>query len=488
MDSHASPPSLDEGDSIDFRELLQRARRGLPRIAGLALVGLAVGLGCGLVISYKRTAVSALRVTFGFPGFELGTYPNGSRFQPDDVRAPDVVNAAIQRLGVQGLGADESSRIRGAIGISGFISPGIIKERDRLRASGQNLPPYFPDEYEISLSLPRDFPLAVRHRELLLAEIVNVYLEKFRRTYVDLPDEFVNPFAALRDADFVEYELILTREMQSVLAYLEEKIDIDSERDGPEAKKELARARAAKQFRSPTNNLSFQDLFKQAQLFSQIRLNDVLSQIYVHGLSKDREHALVKMDYHLRTLEDREQRLKEEESVVTELLSKTQERAQSYVVASKVQNPSGGQPIMDQAFIDSLLANDAYNFLVRRALEAGLEVKRVQAEKARLQERRQRMRTFTTGQPADQAAAIAAMQKTLTDLEGAYQELLTKIRTTMDDYARQEYAAAVRISMQAKTDSILVGLLLAGALGLGMGSALGLGLSLLRESPDRPRV
>ena len=451
-------------DSIDFTDLLRRMRRGLPLILGLAFTGLALGILISLAVTTKQSAVSTLRVTFGFPGFERGTYPNGTKFQPDDVRAPDVVNEAIKRLGIQNGATSLSSKIRGAIGISGLVSANVIKERDRLRAAGQNLPAYIPDEYEISLSLPRDFALNVRQRELLLTEIVNSYLEKFRRTYVQLPPQFGNAFASLKNADFVEYELILTRDIQSLNEFLDQQII------------------KAKQFRSPTTNLSFQDLLKETDLFAQIRLNSVLGPIYINGLSKDRSYALVKMDYFLRTLEDQEQRLTQEESVVNNLLGKTQERAQHSVLATKAQQPQGAQPLLDQGFIDTLLANDAYNFLVRKALDAGLAVKAVQSDIAKLQDRRKRMESFTKGETKDQVTAIASTKEALATLETAYQDLIGKVRTTLDDYSRQEYADAVRISMQAKTDSLYMSLLLGAMIGAFTGLALGSGLSLLRAN------
>ena len=449
-------------DSIDFADLLRRVRRGLPLILGLAFTGLALGIVISLVAANKQPAVSTLRVTFGFPGFERGTYPNETKFQPDDIRAPDVVNEAIKRLGLKSTESDFSSRIRGAIGISGLVSPNIIKERDRLRAAGQTLPAYIPDEYEISLSLPRDYLLDIRQRELLLAEIVNAYLEKFRRTYVLLPPQFGNAFNSLKEADYPEYELTLTKEANSLIDLLRQQIV------------------QSKQFRSPTTNLSFQDLLKETELFTQLRLDAVLGQIYTEGLSKDRSAALVKMDYKLRLLRDQEQLLKEQATVVAELLAKTQDRAQNYVLATKAQAPQGTQPMLDQGFVDTLLANDAYNFLVRKALDAGLAVKRVQADIAQLQDRRQLLETFTKGQAKDQSDAIANTRASLATVEANYQNLLGEVRTTLEDYSRQEYADAVRISMQARTGSLIVSLLIGTVIGASTGFALGLGLSLLK--------
>ncbi|AOS44979.1 hypothetical protein Verru16b_02048 [Lacunisphaera limnophila] len=461
--SPESRPYADD-DSINFAELFARLRRGLIQIFGLTLLGLALGIIVTVLTASRQSAITTLRVTFGFPGFEAGAYPNGAKFQPDDVRAPDVVNEAIKRLGLRLEDTDLASKIRGAISISGLVSPNIIKERDLLRASGQSLPAYIPDEYEITLSLPRDFPVDVRQRELLLAEIINVYLEKFRRTYVELPPEFGNAFTSLRNADFVEYELILTKETLSLSAFLQQQIE------------------KAKQFRSPSNQLSFQDLLKQTELFTQIRLNDVLGLIYINGLSKDRGYALVKMDYYMRTLADQEQRLTQEAEVVTNLLTKTQERAQNYVLATRAQQPQGTQPLLDQGFIDTLLANDAYNFLVREALKTGLAVKRVQSDIAQLEDRRQRMESFTKGESKDQAAAIASTQKALVELEASYQELLSKVRIALDDYSRQEFADAIRVSMQARTASMLRNVVLGAIIGLVAGSALGMGLSLLKPA------
>ena len=467
---NSSPPSHapEEDDGIDIGEFIRRMRRGLIFTLGLALVGLSAGVILNLLASRRLSAETTLRVTFAFPGFERGLYPNNAKFSPDDLRSPDIVSEAISRLGIP-VDQDIQTKVRGAIDISGFISPNIVKERDRLRAAGQTPPLFYPDEYAVSLSLPREFPLSTRQREELLVEIINLYRDKFRRTYMELPPDFGTAFNSLRDADFVEYELILNKELRSLTSYLDQQ------------------SQKARGFRAQANNLSFQDLLRQSELFAQIRVNEVLGVIYINGLSKNRDFALLKMDYYLRTLEDQEQRLKEEESVVTNLLNKTQERAQNYVLTTKTQNRPE-QPLMDQGFIDTLLANDAYNFLIRKALDAGLALKRVQADKAQLLERKQRMESFAQGETKDQKAAIASAQTALAGLETAYNELLAKVRITLADYSRQEFSDAIRISAQPGTASLLRSLMITGILGLLTGLALGLGLSLLNLHPERRSV
>lgn len=456
-------------DSIDFADLLRRVRRGVAATLGLTFLGLALGITLGLVMAKTQTQISSIRVAFGFPGAERGTYPNLTKFQPDDVRSPDVINDALKKLGIQDPSGILASQVRGGISISGLVSPNIIKERDRLRASGQNLPAFFPDEYEVSLSLGQGKVLERRQRELLLTEIVTAYQEKFRRTFVTLPPQFGNAFDQLNNADFVDYELILNSQMQVLRFYLDQQ------------------ATQAKQFRSPSNNLSFQDLLKQADLFSQIRMKEVLGLVYLGGLSKDRTRAMSNMDYQLRTLEDQEQLLREEEAVVTNLLTKTQERSQSYVLATKSEVAKGDRPILDQGLIDALLSNDAYNLLVRKALEAGMAVKRVESQKAMVLERRKRLDSFLKDAPRDQSAMIASTQEALTQLEKDYQVLLENVRTCLDDYARQEFADAIRITKQATTKSWLIGVIFGAVIGCGTGMAFGLGLSLLDLTTGRTK-
>jgi hypothetical protein len=458
----ADTPEHDPYAGADLRELFVRLTRGLAQTLALAALGLAIAAIIYLVAGPSTTATTSMRMTFAFSGYGKGEYPDHSKFQPDDLRAPDMIAEALKR---QRLDATEDfqGKVQSALTIEGAIPPNVIKERDRLRASGQTPAPYRPDEYLITLTLPRKFPLTSRQRELLLNEIANVYQEKFQHTYAEMPLAFGNAIESLRAADYFEYELILNEEIQNITAYLNQQLD------------------QAKTFRSPATNLSFSDLLKQTEFFSQIRLNETLGLIRQNALSRNRATAMVKMDYYLRTLEDQEQKAIEEEKVVDDLLGKAQERSQNYVLGIKSQanQQRHESPILDQGLIDSLLANDASNFLVRRALDAGLAVKRIQADKAQLLERRKIMEAFLKNNGEDQSTIIAQVQKSLIDLETSYQELIANIRKTHADFAKQQFADAIQISMQPVTGSQYRPLAVAGAIGGFIGLALGMGLSLM---------
>jgi hypothetical protein len=463
LEHRNEPHWIEPGDdSIDLRELVGRVVQGLPQIIGLCLIGISIASLTIVGLRQLQPPASATRVTFSFSELERGTYPNRTPFQADDLRAPAVIAEALLGLGLTTSG-DLQSRVRGALKIEAIIPANLQKERDKLRAAGQNPPSFIPDEYTLTLDGTKAVPLTRAQREQLLIEIVNVYRQNFRDTHGQTPVAFGTAFETLRNADFPEYELVLTTELETIRNYLQQK------------------AGDAAKFRSPVTNFSFKDLLDQTELFSRLQLNEVLGLIHQNGLSRSRSLAMLKLNHHLRLLEDRERSALEEERVVRDLLAQAQSGTQSYVLGIKSQaaQSRNAGPMLDRGLVDSLLENDAYNFLIRRALDVGFNVRRIQAEKIRLLDLRDNMKAFTEDSKEDQSLVIARVQKSLTTLEQAYHRLVSAIRRTHADYADQEYGNAIRLSEQVRITSIWRPLIKAAAIGAFLGLALGAGLSLL---------
>jgi len=462
----ASPsPDFDSTDSIDLRDLFARLARGLAPTLGLAALGLVVAVVLFLATSPFVTVTTSCRVNFAFDGFSKGEYPDHTKFQPDDLRAADVVVAALKRLNLD-ASEETQSKIRTALSVEGIIPPYIVKERDRLRTLSQVAQaPFLPDEYLITLTLPRKFALSGRQRELLLNEIVTAFRAKFLRTYGALPLAFGDVKETLQDADLSDFEFVLTTELENIYAYLNQQVE------------------RAKAFRSPTTNMSFSDLLKQAELFNQIDLNETLGNIRLNNLSRDRRATILKMDFVLKTLGDKERLALEEEKTTREFLGKAEEHAhdQNYLfgVKSQVTRPRTEAPLVDQGLVDSLLANDTYSAMLRKALDASLAVKRIQAEEARIQERRKEMETAMREDTSDQSTLIQKAEASLKVTESAYDRLVGNIRKTHADFAAQQFNDAVRLSMEAKTPGKFFSLALYGVFGAFLGTAAGMGLSLL---------
>jgi hypothetical protein len=214
-------------------------------------------------------------------------------------------------------------------------------------------------------------------------------------------------------------------------------------------------------------------------LFITAVIEKVVSLFYHFSIKVIR--PLLKFDYYLKTLSEDEDRAAEEEKVVQALLKQSQERMQNYVLGIKSQ--TGAQrsegTVIDQGLVDSLLANDANNFLVRESLKASLKTRRIQSDKAILLDRRKNITEFIASGGAQKNEVLEQFQKSLDKLKATYNKLVTDTRLTYQDYQQQYYGDAVQISMQPITASFYRGLAVAGAAGLGTGMALGLGLALL---------
>ena len=465
-----------EDDSIDFGELFGRLKRGLPMILGLAALGLALTAGAYYTGGQLQSISTNTRVVFSFAGFEKGEYPDKSKFSPDDLRAPDNIAEALKRKGLA-TSEETQTQVRAALSIEAIIPDSIIKERDKLRAAGQAPRLYVPDEYTLTLTLPRKFPMSPREREILLSEIVTVFQENFIRTYITMPLNFGKAFESLLDADYSDYELVLHQEAKNINQLLTSLSGQKSEM-GDDITQLGTMSRS---FRSPRTQLTFSDLLKQNQLFIQIRLNETLGLIRQHGISKDRSLALLKMDFHIKSLIDDENKAIEEEKVVQALLKQIQDRTQNYVLGVKSQNaPQRAEAtVVDQGLLDSLLANDAYNFLIRKSLTASLATRSIQSEKSILLNQKANLQSFNEESLAQRIETIAQFNKSLDALKKVYTRLINDIQLTYTDYQKQQFGDAVRISMQTRTESFYRSLALAGISGLGIGGALGLGLALL---------
>jgi len=448
--------------TLDLRGIIKTLGRGISQILALGLLGLSLSTVTYLLLEFKLTDVTRTRVTFSFDGFDKGEYPDHSRFQPDDLRTPEIILEAIKR---QGLPASDTlqTEIRNALEIEAIFPESVLKQRDRLRNSGQTPPLYVPDEYEMTLSLPHNSSISNRQREVLLRDIAEVFREHFTRTYEKLPTSFGSVFTTLSDSDFPDYEMEIAKDLNALTTFLEQ------------------RQAMANSYRSQSTNLSFNDLLENVNNLRQIEFNEVLGVIWQNGLSKDRRSSLIKIDYRLRSLRFQEQQVLANQGVINDLLMQVQSRSPSYILGVKGQlpQPQASTPIIDQGLLDSLLANDSYNMLVRKALDNGVELKQIQYQEAQLLDKRTALNAFLEKDPGDQSAIIKQVRSSLTSLESHYNNLVSSIRRTNDDFIRQQYANAVQISDAVTTRRSILHLIESALIGLILGITAGAGFCLL---------
>ena len=456
--THPSHPGEMPDDTIDIRDILSRLTQGWRQILGFSLVGLALAGMIAAIAGRSQMSTTSARVSFS-------SASPAAAFRPDDLRAPAIIAEAMQRMGLDGT-QNTQSTIRSAISVEAIIPVSVTKLQDKQRLAGQTPAPYTPDEYTLTLTLPRSFPLSRSQRERLVVELVNVAREHFRRTNGTTSVAFGAAFETLRGADFPEYDIIFNAEFSSLAHYLAEQ------------------EKMAPSFRSPSTNLSFSDLQHQTNLIMEVELNEMLGLIFENRITRTPGTTQLKIGYHLKRLELEEKRALEGERVVRNLLAQATRQTEDYVLGAKsstAPTTADSTPALDQGLIDSLLANDCYNFLVKKALNAGLDVKQVQADKARLERIRNNLLPSARADatPTAQKQATEALERSLEKLKGSYEQLVTNVRKVQSDFDEQSFGHAIRLSSQVRTPGILKALGTGALIGALLGGALAAGLSLL---------
>ena len=126
--SQVRPKETYDDDMIDLRQIALRLGRGFSMTLGLALLGLVIALIIYLSTNRFMPAVTSGRVTFSFKGFDHGLYPDNSKFQADDLLAPDLVAEAIKHLSMENSETFQG-KIRGGINVEGIVPAEVVKQR-----------------------------------------------------------------------------------------------------------------------------------------------------------------------------------------------------------------------------------------------------------------------------------------------------------------------------------------------------------------------
>lgn len=467
MEKNYLPPAPSHGEStndkiLDFREIFGRLRRGRVQILALVLIGAAIAPVVYLSTSPFSTETSSIRIVFSFPGFEAGEYPDHSKFQMDDLRSGRYLAGALARQHLN-LSAKDTDDISNGLLVAPVIPPEISAEHERLRNSNVGIMPYSPNEFIVSINLPRSFPLSAKQREQLLLDIVDSYKTNFQQTYADAPPTFGDAFKVLAGQDIFNYEYLLNKEFQTMIDFLD------------------TRTKDAPIFRSRTTGLTFGDLARRTHELVESKVYFIFAQIRKLGYTDNPDGSLRQLQYHISIYKQLALEASDEETFVNGLLAKDQEREQSYVLGIKSQAVQQKQeaPIVDKNLVDSLLANDSFNFLVRTDLDIGIRQRQLQRQVDILDQRYEWVAEAAKEPTSDHEREVNAVKDELRSLEPFYLKFVSDIRNEAMDYAQQRFADAIKITDYPRSESLARRIILICAIGAALGCLLGTGLSLL---------
>jgi len=450
--------NLDE--FIDLKLIFKKLISGTTQSIAFSLLGLVIATLLFLVYTNFSYVVTSTRLVVSFKGSNAGIYPDKSKFSYTDIVSSDIVHDALREINIEG-NQELEVKIKRSLLIEGIIPTELVKQRDRLISSGQTLPPVIPSEFNLTLNLPRTVQLTTAQRRQLLISIINMFKLKFERTYATPPIALGNLSNLLLTSDYDDFERILADNSNRIELYL---FELHKE---------------AGSFRSGRTKLSFGDLINENQDFNQIYKNKTLGLIHEGKIAKNRKAAILKMNYKLYELSNLEKKQIEEEKSSREYLDEVARHTSSYIlgVKSQITNEHNNTPILDKDLIDSLVANDTYSFILKKALDASLKLKNTQVEQIIIADNLKSMQAALDSEIDKQLNDKA--NESVNDLIKAYDTLVHDIRDTYSDYATQEFSDTIRLSAPIETESIWRALLIPSLAGLGLGAALGMGLSLV---------
>ena len=282
----------DNGQQIDIVNVVSGMKKR-KRLYGYLLVFAAcVGVCLGLIVagvqyllgnsSYARAVIS-----FQYEGIEDGLDPNGAAFDINKIKAPVVIEDALNTLGITDISAED---IRKNIVIEGVIPEDaveritVIKEMALEDASNYEKildVSYFPSQYVIYLY--KDSFMSGTDTTAILNAILESYRTYFMDTYANTEVLTVTSnLIDYKEYDYAEVIDMLESQMEIMIDYVAER-----------------RAQAS-DFRSSNTGLSFGDIETSLRTVEEIDLSNLVSYVENTTLSKDKVRMKEYYEYKIR--------------------------------------------------------------------------------------------------------------------------------------------------------------------------------------------
>ncbi len=115
-------------EEINLWDLVDTILKHRKKVALITAIAMFLALMSTFIFQPIAPQTTA-RLAFLYPSFERGLYPDGSRFQAEDLLAPDLISTALQQAGLSGSNM-EVTKFRSYLAIHAIIPDNIIKMQD----------------------------------------------------------------------------------------------------------------------------------------------------------------------------------------------------------------------------------------------------------------------------------------------------------------------------------------------------------------------
>ena len=353
----------DEIELMDYLRVIWKYK-----IVIVLMVVLCAGAAVGVtMVKYPAKHITECIISLSFPGIEKHKNPDGTLFEKTEIIAPAILYRATAFLREANEDLPLES-IRGMVGVKGIIPPEIQEEMKKAEKREESYT-FFPNQFSLALTTEAKGLFSTEQTHQILLLIIDEYRKEFERKYAEEPLVVVNfPDDFLLDHDYCEIIDIFQIRIDNFIKFLDSKI------------------KKAGFFRSRETGLSFIDIKNDVELVRDIRLYGVKAVIKTSRPTKNRENLISKYRDKIRNI-DMQKRKKEEEALVTNKLLKEMREVLRYEPSRAID--SGREEatlVLDSSFIENLIKEDSQSMLLRRALESGIDAKRLEVDKEFLEQ------------------------------------------------------------------------------------------------------
>ena len=396
----------------------------LPWLIAAVLAGVAV-LGINLVSLPERGQASAT-VSFSYEGIESGLAPNGNRFDPDEIRDPEIIRAAAGRIGLE-LTEEETGRIRDAMAINGSLPDGVIDRITKLKSqyeansisvlSAQQIKTYFPSQYTVALRLA-DAGLDMATANRLLPAVLDAYRESFLTRYgYSTAVEKIMLGTGYSEYEYEGAVRVINNRLDLLLGYVNS-----------------FSAKDTTMFRSSLTGYSFEDL---SAAIATVKSQDVAaldSYISSNNVSKEWKQQRDEYHYMIEETERSEKALEERIETLNSVIAgyaKTKTVVPGGSEIQKTSEEESGVATTTTGTYQVTQQSAMYDALIKRRIELQTELSGLKEE---ISLYRTRMNSISG---SSTKAAGEYVESEIARIDGKIRELVSAVRGTVNDYQKK---------------------------------------------------
>lgn len=373
---------------------------------------------CALMGSFGRYVISANRqsmiLSLCYSGIDKGLNPDGSRFNIFELKSDAVLNAAIQKVNIQGLTVDY---LRNRIDIFSRVPSNAAEKVKQANTAGSGYS-YIPSEYTISYSQKAKF--SKNHTLDMLKALSEAYTEYFNKNYTEKNTVLkLDDLKDINTYEYVEIADLYSNKITSMINYLQTH------------KKENVTYTASK------TNQSFGDLIERLTNMQAVDVAKYKTYIIKSSLVKDKDTYLKKLQHTIDEQEVDYQKSMQASDFTANVIAKYDPSITGVLYIPSIDSDKQFYMNRTQTGLD-YLTKDAYS--------EGDEAKKI---KESIDHNKYLLQTFSNASPTPQetSAGTATANKMLKQIDEELSNISKSALATDNEYLEYKTANYLKFSL-----------------------------------------